>query len=106
MISLKRRDKSLKFLHETDEQAAKAKSYLAGLEDQKKTILAIEFQRADGSQGEKLKIAESSQAYKDHLKKLEYAVYDYEVLRNRRSTEALIVECWRSENANRRVGNI
>lgn len=106
MISLERRDKALKYLAESDEPAAKAKSLLAGLEDQKKTLIAVEFQNAQGGQGERLKTAEASEAYKAHLKKLEDACYDYECYRNKRMTEALIIECWRSENANRRSGNI
>lgn len=106
MITEQRRDKALKYLAETDEPAAKAKARLMGLEDQKKTILATLFQEASGTQGERLKVAEAHDDYISHINEIAKACYDYEIYRNKRTTEALIVECWRSENANRRAGNI
>jgi len=101
-----RAQKSIRYLAETDEDAARARSLKDGLEDQKKTILATEFLKHQGSQGERAKLAEASEIYKKHLQKLEFAIYDYELYRNKRMTESLVIEMWRSENANRRTGNI
>ena len=101
-----RAQKSIRYLAETDEPAAKARSLKDGLEDQKKTILATEFLKHQGSQGERAKLAEASEIYKQHLQKLEFAIYDYELYRNKRMTESLVIEMWRSENANRRNGNV
>ena len=106
MITDDRVNKALNFLRETDEPAAKAKQLMVGLDDQKKTILAMEYINAEGSQGDKKEMALASQPYQDHLKKYADAVYSYEEIRNRRKTEELIVEVWRSQSANMRRGNI
>lgn len=106
MISENRVEHALKFLRETDALAAKAKSLSVGLEDQKKTIFAIEYLKQEGSQGDKSEKARASAAYVEHIKKYETAVYEYEEMKNRRQTEILIIETWRSQNANQRRGNI
>jgi len=107
MIDISRRDKAMRFLVETDEVAARAKAYMVGLDKQEKTVLAIEILQCKGSNAqEREAMARVSESYREWLKKHEEAVFDYEKLKNERSSEELIVECWRSENANRRVGNI
>jgi hypothetical protein len=106
MISDERLQKALKYLAETDEPCAKAKSLLVGLEHQLKTVKSMSFTNVMGTMAEKDAQAYSSQSYKDHVAKIEQATYDFEMLRNKRLTEELIIECWRSLNANRRKGNI
>jgi len=106
VIAENRVEQALRYLRETDEMAAKAKSLMIGFDDQKKTILAVEFLKNDGAQGEKLEKARASEVYQEHLEKYSQAVYEFEELRNRRQTEILIVETWRSQNANMRRGNI
>lgn len=106
MISDERLQKSLKYLAETDEPCAKAKSLLVGLDHQLKTIKAVSFTTASGTMAEKEAKAYASQSYREHVAKIEQATYDYEILRNKRLTEELVVECWRSINANRRKGNV
>lgn len=106
MIAEDRLQKSLKYLAETDESAAKAKAYMLGLEKQEKSILGIEYLKTTGTVGERDAEARNSTAYTKWREDYENAVADFELLRNKRATEALIVEVWRSENANRRRGNI
>ena len=106
MISEDRVEKALKYLRETDVLCAKAKALMKGLDDQKKTIHAIQYLKSTGAQGEKDKIALASSEYADHLDKVKTSIYDYEELKNRRDTEVLIIETWRSMNANQRRGNI
>jgi len=105
-ISDDRLQKALTYLATTDEEAAQAKAYMAGLEDQKKTVFSVELLKASGSVEVKKAESHSSPAYIQHAKLIQQSIYDYEVLRNKRLTEALIVEVWRSCNANRRNGNI
>jgi hypothetical protein len=106
MINADRLQKVLTYLAETDEPAARAKSLVTGLEESLKSIRADQFLQAKGTNGEREAFALSSQAYKDHIEKIKDATYDYEVMRNKRTTAVLIVEVWRSEQANRRSGNI
>lgn len=97
---------ALKYMAETDDPAAKAKSLVKGLEQARKTIKALSFLHATGTNGEREATAYASQDYKDAVTRYEDAVYDDELYANKRKTEALIVEVWRSENANRRSGNV
>lgn len=106
MISETRLNKALKYLAETDEDAARAKALMISLEDQRKTVKALAFLKAQGTVAEREANAYNSQEYRDHAEKLENAVADYEALRNKRATETIIIEVWRSLNAARRSGQI
>jgi hypothetical protein len=106
MISNDRLQKALEYLATTDEPCAKAKAYLTGLDETTKTVKATEFLKASGTNGERDATAFASANYREHIEKLEEATYSYELVRNKRLTEALIIEVWRSINANRRNGNL
>lgn len=107
MISKERLEKALSYLVDTDEPAAQAKALMTRLEDAKKTVQALEyFKSPEGSAAGKTQDALASKAYRDHIELLGNAVADYELLRNKRATETLVVEIWRSVNANQRRGNI
>lgn len=106
MISDEKVQKALTYLSETDEPCAKAKSFLMGTEKQEKTVIAVEYANGDGGVEERKQAAYRSPAYTDWKNKYQEAVYDFEIMRNRRTTAELIVEVWRSVNANRRHGNV
>lgn len=106
MISDERLQKSLCYLSETDEPCARSKSLMIGLENQLKTVKSIAFLNTTGTMAEREAYAYSHETYKTHVVALEKATYDYEAMRNKRLTEEMIVECWRSLNANRRKGNV
>jgi hypothetical protein len=98
--------KALSYFALTDEKCAKAKALMSGLENQLKTVKAVGYMQSEGTVAERESQAYTSQAYKDHVQKLEDATYDFELMRNKRLTEELIIEVWRSVNANRRKGNM
>ena len=79
---------------------------MEGLSEQRKTIKAVWFLESTGTRDERESSAYVSEDYRDLVKRYEEAVYEYEAMRNKRNTEALIVEVWRSEQANRRAGNV
>lgn len=107
MISNDRLQKALEYLATTDDKCAKAKSLMIGLENQIKTVKSIAFLQADAKTAtEREAIAYASETYREHINKHEVATYEYETMRNKRLTEELVVECWRSINASRRNGNI
>lgn len=105
-ISDERLQKALTYLSKTDADAARAKAYVEGLSEQRKTIKAILFNAASGSNEVRVNAAYASDEYGQHVEKLKVAIEQYESLKNKRLTESLIVEVWRSCNANRRVGNV
>lgn len=106
MISEDRLQKALTYLAETDEPSAKARAYVKGLEQQRKTVKAFAFLSASGTMAEKEAKAYASPEYEEVTQAIENAVADAELYFNKRSTEMLIVEVWRSVNAGRRKGNI
>lgn len=108
MISEDRLSKALTYLSETDEKSARAKAYSLGLEEQIKSIKGMLFVQLPGNMtvAEKESRVYASQDYKEHIEKYQNSVADYEILKNKRDTECLIVEVWRSLNASRRKGNI
>lgn len=106
MLNYQDAHNALMFLVETDESAAKAKSYYQALEDAKKTIEAFEFVSAKGSAAERKQKALASTAYLEHLAKVEQALLDWELLRNKRSTAVEQIGMWRSLNKNQNTGNI
>ena len=107
-ITQQRMEQYLNYLVSTDDDCAHARSFLEGLKEKKKTILALEFLKAKGTGQERDAKAHSSETFTDWQEQLEEAVYKYETMRNKRITETLVVECWRSLNSNRRQagGNI
>ena len=98
--------KAIEYLKSTDEEAARAKANLELLQDQKKTVDAVQFVNAEGGQGERAKIALASDEYSEHLEKINDAVFTFELIRNRRKAAELQIEMWRSINSNQRKGNI
>lgn len=94
--------KALSYLAESDDPCALAKSLLEGYKEQKKTVLALEFLKQGGTGQEREAKANSSETFMDWQDKHQSAVYEYETKRNKRITETLVVECWRSLNSNRR----
>jgi len=106
MITEEVAEKCLKFLGDTDEQAARAKALVEGLSEQRKTIKAVAFQNLEGSATEKSVTCYADESYKAHLEKLKQAIYEFETLRNKRLTADLTIRMWQSCNANRRTGNV
>lgn len=107
MISEKRRDQALTYLATTDEPCAAAKSLLMGLDKQEKTVLGVQLLDLAGDKGtvgEKDARCRDSEAHRQWLSDYQDAALDYWTMHNKRSTEALILECWRTEQANRRAG--
>lgn len=106
MITENEAGQHLKFLIETDVEAGRAKALVDSLDEQRKTIEAVEFMKAKGSAAERKQIALSSNGYLEHISKLENARYEFETLRNRRLTAVTAIDMWRSVNSNQRKGNI
>ena len=107
VISDEKLQKALTYLVETDESCARARGLLAGLERQEKTVKALEFLKHPALKiAEREALAYASARYREHCEEISNAMADYEIMRNRRLTAELIVEVWRSENANRRKGNV
>lgn len=98
---------SLQYLANTDDDFGKLKGVMKGLEYRLKVCKAQEFLKQEaGSAAEREQRAYASDAYRALVKEYEDAVIDYETVAARRETRILTIEVWRSQNANRRQGNI
>ncbi|MDG1996116.1 MAG: hypothetical protein P8J14_06470 [Emcibacteraceae bacterium] len=106
MINYQDAENALNYMVGTDEEYAKAKTLSDALHEQKKTIQAVEFLKATGSAAERTQKALASEVYQDHLKKIESAQMDFEILRNRRTSQVSVIEMWRSINSAQKKGNI
>lgn len=107
-ISDERLDKAMQYLATTDTEFAEWRGavlrteYLADVAES----LAYKALGSEGSVEDRKKAAKASEqvqkAMDEHIK----AVVAFETLKARRQREVLVVELWRSTNANRRQGNI
>ena len=107
IINEDRLKKALTYLAETDIPAANAKGLSEGLSEQRKSIKAILMLDSNKKTAvDREADAYAHENYREHISRMENAIADYETYRNKRKTEELIVEVWRTEQANRRKGNI
>lgn len=99
--------KAIDYLVKTDKTCAEAKSLMEFLSESRKSVKADLYLVSGGSSSaEKEQMAYADNDYKDHIQKYKDAVYQYEIQRNRRESARLIIECWRTEQANMRKGNV
>jgi hypothetical protein len=107
VISEDRLQKALAYLSTTDEPAAELKAQVARKEYLCKRIRARKFLLANGGSVESKKaVAEDSAEVAEAENELGQAIVAFEKVKAKRATEELIVEVWRSVNANRRAGNV
>lgn len=106
MINYDNAATALKYLINTDEELARAKTLYDALCEQRKSIRAIQFLKSTGSAAERTEKANASEEYQLHLQAISDAQIDFETLRNKRLTSSSIIEMWRSVNSNQKKGNI
>ena len=97
-------EKALAYLATTDEPCADLRADMERAEYKAKRTKAAIFQLSEGSVAERNAVAETSgdtqEAYEGYFK----ALRDFEAMKNKRSTEEIVIDTWRSLNANRRQG--
>jgi hypothetical protein len=97
---------ALDLLSSTDEEAAELKVMAMRKEylvDLKRKQL---FLTSEGNIEVRKALAESSREVQDSITVYLDATVEFEKLKARRTTEALIVEVWRTQSANQRMGNV
>lgn len=97
---------ALKYLAQTDSEHARAKAEVNALGDLTKTVLGFEFESSEGAAEARKAAAYRSQAYQAHVEKKRVAEIAFFEMDNKRKRAALLVDVWRSVNANRRTGNV
>jgi hypothetical protein len=102
MISEERLEKAMVYLAHTDEEAAKAKALVKKLEKMERIIRGEAFLRSSGTVAEREAKAVTSEQYREHVSYAENCWADAELLDNKRHTEEVIVDIWRTMSANLR----
>jgi len=106
MISDEQLEKALRYIAETDEPHAMAKMQLMANEQDIKTQKAIAFEEMEGSATEKnAKVCKENNVCKA-VREWSTAIFEYQLLENKRKRAFITIEVWRSQNASRRQGNI
>lgn len=106
LIDEDRVTKALQYLAMTDTEAAKAKAKAEVMKKHDKTVKAYGFLDASGTVAEREAKSVTTDQWRKYEKDLQEAIVDSETMQNKRDTEKGIVEVWRTEQANRRKGNI
>lgn len=94
--------KALNFLCDTDAKYARATARLEATELRLKQAREVAFLSMEGTQAERSALANTSEAVKGMLKEVEEAYYQKELLKAQRATAIVLIDVWRSLNANRR----
>lgn len=106
-VSIERMEKALVYLAETDELAATLKADMERMEYKARAIRDAVFRRlSDGGVADRQALAGSSEEYATAMEAYFVALARSEYVRNKRSTESIIVEVWRSVNSSRNRGNL
>ena len=105
MITDERVEKSIIYMAESDEPFAHAHAKAKATEKEEKIVKAVAFinaKRLYDTVAEASAVADQSQEYKDWRERWENALADVKLLENKRETEKVIWETWRTEQANLR----
>ena len=106
MIDEKRLSKALTYMAETDEPCAELKADMERAEFMAKATKDAIFMRLDGTVAERAAQAGSHEEYAGAMGVYFGNLKRFEAMRNKRQTESLIVDVWRSLNSSRNKGNL
>ena len=104
MITEDRAEKSLRYLAETDEPCAAAKANMERAEFKAKAIRQATFMHMSGTVAERQALSDVGEDYAEAMTFYFDAIKEYSHMANKRETERIVLDCWRSIQANRRAG--
>ena len=99
-----RMEQALQFLAETDEQAAELLSTMERLEHKAKSMRHTAFLHLQGSVADRDAAANTAPDVQKAYAEYYSAIREFNALKNKRSTEIILIECWRSINSSRKAG--
>lgn len=104
MISDERAEKALRYLASTDESCAAAKAHQERMEYKAKAIRQQVFLVEEGTVAERQAKAEVDHDHQRALEEYFDAMKNYSAIANKRETERIVLDTWRTISANRRSG--
>jgi hypothetical protein len=107
MIDEDRLQKALTYLATTDEPCAALRADMERSHYRAKAIRAAMIKHSSGSSASAREAdADSSNEVNDAWEKAFKAAHDYYAMNNKRDTEKIVIDTWRSLNSNRRMGQV
>lgn len=106
MITEKRLSEALTYLAETDEPCAELKADVERTEYKAKVLKSAVFLHHEGSVAERQALADSDKTVQEAFMEHFASIRSYHAMANKRALEVLVVDVWRSINANRRTGSV
>ena len=104
MISDERAEKALRYLASTDESCAAAKAHQERMEYKAKAVRQQVFLLGTGTVAERTAGAEIDHDHQNALEEYFDAMKTYSAIANKRETERIVLDTWRTVQANRRLG--
>ena len=104
MISDERAEKALRYLVDTDEPCALAKAEVERAEYAFKAIRETVFSHAEGTVAQKQATAATHPTTKEAHDRYCAAIAVYSKMANKRETERIVLDTWRTIQANKRQG--
>ncbi len=95
-ITEDRMSEALAYLCDTDESCASLKTDVERADYRSEAVRDAIFLRSEGSVAERSAIAKTHPEYVTAKDKYFDALQKYEAMKNKRSTENIVFECWRS----------
>lgn len=106
MVSEQEMERALRWMATTDTEFADWRVQTLRTEYMAEVAEAMVYKLMEGSIEDRKKAAKASPEVKKAMDEHFAAVRGYEVLKAQRKSAELLIETWRSVNANRRVGNV
>lgn len=106
LISETRLQKALEYLATTDEPAAGLRADVERAEFKAKAVKDAVFLTCTGTVAERAAISGTNKEYTGAMNDYFEALRLSDAMRNKRSTESIVIDCWRSLNSGRNKGNI
>jgi hypothetical protein len=106
MINEARLSKALTYLAESDATIAEFQTTVERLEYRAKAIRDARFLLEEGSVAERTAKAGTHPDYEIAMNGYFTALQEFLAMKNKRSTESIVVDVWRSLNSSRNKGNI
>jgi Asp/Glu/hydantoin racemase len=106
LIDERRLQKALTYLAETDEPAAALRADVERAEFKAKAVRDAVFLAMTGTVAERTSLAGTNKEYTAAMNDYFEALRVSDAMKNKRSTETIVIEAWRSLNSGRNKGNI
>lgn len=103
-ITQQRMEEAIDYLADTDEPCAALRADMERAEFRAKRTEQAIFKISDGTVAERTADAKTSPDTEAAWEKYFTALQAHETMRNKRATESIVIDTWRSLNANRRQG--